>query len=43
MAVGAVWQKEGKKNIDRLLYDSEKLMYEDKSTYYKTSGIDRRM
>ncbi len=42
MAVGAVWQKEGKKNIDRLLLESEKLMYEDKSAYYKTAGIDRR-
>ncbi len=42
MAVGAVWQKEGKKNIDRLLSDSEKLMYEDKSAYYKAAGIDRR-
>ncbi len=42
MAVGAVWQKEGRKNIDRLLSESEKLMYEDKSAYYKTAGIDRR-
>jgi len=42
MAVGAVWQKEGKKNIDRLLFESEKLMYEDKSAYYKDAGIDRR-
>lgn len=42
MAAGAVWQKEGKKNIDRLLFESEKLMYEDKSAYYKAAGIDRR-
>ncbi len=42
MAVGAVWQKEGKKNIDKLLNESEKLMYEDKSAYYETAGIDRR-
>lgn len=42
LAVGAVWQKEGKKNIDRLLSESEKLMYEDKSAYYKMAGIDRR-
>lgn len=42
MATGAVWQKEGKKNIDRLLSESEKLMYDDKSAYYKTAGIDRR-
>lgn len=42
MAFGAVWQKEGKKNIDKLLFESEKLMYEDKSAYYKEAGIDRR-
>lgn len=42
MAVGAVWQKEGKKNIDRLLSESEKLMYKDKLDYYKTAGVDRR-
>ncbi len=42
MAVGAVWQKEGKKNIDKLLFESEKLMYEDKSAYYAAAGIDRR-
>lgn len=42
MAVGAVWQKDGKKNIDKLLFESEKLMYEEKSDYYKAAGIDRR-
>jgi len=42
IAVGIAWQKEGKKNIDRLLQESEKMMYEDKSAYYKAAGIDRR-
>lgn len=42
MAVGAVWQKDGKKNFDKLLSESEKLMYEDKSVYYRRAGIDRR-
>jgi len=42
MAVGAVWQKEGKKDFDRLLAESEKRMYKDKSAYYKEAGIDRR-
>ncbi len=42
MAVGAVWQKEGKKDIDKLLFESEKLMYEDKSAYYQATGMDRR-
>lgn len=42
MAVGAVWQREGRKSMDRLLAESEKLMYEDKSAYYRAAGIDRR-
>jgi len=42
MAIGAVWEKDGGKNIDKLLSESEKLMYEDKSNYYKAAGIDRR-
>ncbi|MBP3476362.1 MAG: sensor domain-containing diguanylate cyclase [Lachnospiraceae bacterium] len=42
MAVGAVWQKDGKKNIDKLLSESEKLMYKDKAAYYRAAGIDRR-
>ncbi|MDD6070639.1 MAG: hypothetical protein PUC12_07455 [Clostridiales bacterium] len=42
MAVGAVWQKDGKINLDKLLTESEKLMYEDKAAYYKKFGIDRR-
>ncbi len=42
MAVGAVWQKDGRKDIDKLMSQSEKLMYEDKSAYYRRAGIDRR-
>lgn len=42
MAVGAVWQKDGRKNMDKLLSESEKLMYEDKAAYYKAAGIERR-
>lgn len=42
LAVGAVWRKDGKKNIDKLLSESEKLMYKDKAAYYKAAGIDRR-
>ncbi len=42
MAVGEVWQKDGKKNIDKLLSQSERLMYEEKSAYYKKTGVDRR-
>lgn len=42
LAVGAVWHDTGKGNIDDLLTTAERLMYEDKSAYYKKSGIDRR-
>lgn len=42
MAVGAIWQKDVRKNFDRILSQAEKLMYEDKSFYYRTTGIDRR-
>lgn len=42
MAVGAVWRKDSRDGIDRLLSESEQLMYEDKAMYYKTSGEDRR-
>lgn len=42
LAVGAVWQKKAEGNIDKLLTDAEKLMYEEKSSYYKKMGIDRR-
>ena len=42
MAVGAVWQGTTDGNIDRLLTEAERLMYEDKSLYYRSAGIDRR-
>lgn len=42
LAVGAVWQETTEGDIDKLLSKAEKLMYEDKSLYYKNSGIDRR-
>ncbi|MGN0697031.1 MAG: diguanylate cyclase domain-containing protein [Oscillospiraceae bacterium] len=43
MAVGSVWIKDGAdKCMDKLLSGAEKLMYEDKSRYYRTSGLDRR-
>ena len=35
LAVGAVWQKPIKGNIDKALMESERLMYEDKALYYK--------
>ena len=38
LAVGAVWQKPIKGNIDKALMESEKLMYEDKALYYKNKA-----
>lgn len=42
MAIGAVWQREGVIDIDKLLKESEQLMYEDKALFYQKSGMDRR-
>lgn len=42
MAIGAVWKKDGRADIEKLLSESEKLMYEDKAAYYEKMGIDRR-
>ncbi len=42
LAVGAVWEGNATHDIDKLLTKAEKLMYEDKSSYYKKAGIDRR-
>lgn len=42
MAIGAIWQEDGMAHLDYLLTESERLMYEDKSEYYKQTGIDRR-
>lgn len=42
LAVGAVWQENAEGDIDKLLTEAEKLMYEDKSEYYQKVGIDRR-
>lgn len=42
MAVGAVWEKEGRSEIDRLMTAAERRMYSDKAEYYQQCGIDRR-
>lgn len=42
MAVGAVWEKDGQSEIDRLMAAAEKRMYSDKAEYYRQCGIDRR-
>lgn len=42
MAVGAEWKSDTTAGINAVLATAEKRMYEDKSAYYRTSGIDRR-
>lgn len=42
MAVGAVWGEAGDISSQPLIHDAERLMYEEKSEYYRNSGIDRR-
>lgn len=42
LAVGTAWGNAGDKDIQSLMREAEKLMYEEKSEYYRRSGIDRR-
>lgn len=42
MAVGADWKSDTASGINVVLAAAEARMYEDKSAYYRTSGIDRR-
>lgn len=42
MSVGSIWRDNISEGFDRLLSEAEKLMYEDKSQYYRNNGLDRR-
>lgn len=42
MAIGTGWTQNGAMEINDILAASEKRMYEDKSLYYRTNGIERR-
>ncbi len=42
LAIGAGWTRDGAADMADVLVLSERLMYEDKSLYYKTCGLDRR-
>lgn len=42
MAVGADWKSDGTTGIGAVMAEAEARMYEDKSAYYRTAGIDRR-
>ena len=42
IAIGAVWKENSENNLQKLINEAEKLMYKEKSEYYRTAGIDRR-
>lgn len=42
LAVGCSWNPDGTESIDKLMAEAESRMYQDKSEYYKRTGIDRR-
>lgn len=42
MAIGMVWKENYENDLEKLVGEAEKLMYKEKSEYYRTSGIDRR-
>lgn len=42
MAVGEMWMETAEIELDVLLQESEKRMYDDKAAYYKQAGIERR-
>ena len=42
MAVGAVWKENMTMGFDRILSESEKLMYHEKAAYYGSGKMDRR-
>lgn len=42
MAVGSAWGKAGEENFPSVMHEAERLMYEEKSEYYRKSGVDRR-
>ena len=42
ISVGAVWRNNAAEGIQSIMAEAEKLMYEDKASYYAAAGIDRR-
>ncbi len=42
LSVGTAWAAAGEVDIDGLMTEAEGRMYQDKSNYYRTMGIDRR-
>lgn len=42
LAIGAVWKENYDNDLQKLMSEAEKLMYKEKSEYYRTSGMERR-
>ncbi|MDE5741556.1 MAG: sensor domain-containing diguanylate cyclase [Oscillospiraceae bacterium] len=42
LAIGAVWKRNYENDVQKLMSEAEKLMYSEKSEYYRRVGIDRR-
>lgn len=42
MSIGAVWRNDAAEGIQSIMTEAEKLMYEDKASYYAAAGINRR-
>jgi diguanylate cyclase (GGDEF)-like protein len=42
MAIGAIWRPNCTENIDKLLTEADKCMYEEKKKYYENEKLDRR-
>lgn len=42
LAVGSVWERNFQNNIQKIMDEAERLMYQEKSEYYRMTGIDRR-
>lgn len=42
LAIGAVWEGNFQNNLQKIMDEAERLMYQEKSEYYRMTGIDRR-
>jgi diguanylate cyclase (GGDEF)-like protein len=42
LAIGYVWRKDSREDVDKLMAEADELMYKDKRRLYQTSEFDRR-
>lgn len=42
LAVGAAWEENFQNNLQKIMDEAERLMYQEKNEYYRVNGIDRR-